>query len=60
MGGCFAAHSDQMNGNVVDSPRSLNLQRVCETTDFLDLVCMAKTRNGVFVADCLGSSVSDT
>jgi hypothetical protein len=50
----------QIDGNVVDIPRSLNLQRVYETMKLSDLECMAKTQNGVYVADCFRRSVSDT
>lgn len=38
----------------------LNLQRVYETIEFSDLICIPKTQNGADVADCLRSSVSDT
>jgi hypothetical protein len=50
----------QIDGNVVDIPRSLNLQRVYETIELSVLECIPKTQNGADVADCFRQSVSDT
>jgi hypothetical protein len=50
----------QIDGNVVDIPRSLNLQRVYETIELSVLECMTKTQNGVYMSQIVFVKVSLT